>query len=53
MKVFITGGSGFVGQNIIPVLIKNGHEIFAICRSEKSAKKVETIGAKAVLDDLT
>ncbi len=30
MNIFVTGGSGFVGQNIIPLLIKNGHTIYAL-----------------------
>jgi len=52
-KVFLTGGSGFVGQNIIPILISNGYEVYAIARSDKSAKFVTKLGAKAVKDDLT
>ncbi len=52
-KVFVTGGSGFVGQNIIPILIAHGYEVYAIARSDQSAKFVEALGAKAVRDDLT
>ena len=52
-KVFVTGGSGFVGQNIIPILISNGFEVYAIARSDKSAKFVQQLGAKAIKDDLT
>jgi len=53
MKVFITGGSGFVGQNLIPILQAAGYEVYAIARSEKSAQFVQKLGAKAVRDDLT
>jgi len=53
MKVFVTGGSGFVGQSIIPILIRNGFEIFALARSTKSADKVKNLGAIPILDDLT
>lgn len=52
MKVFITGGSGFVGQNIIPELIKVGHEVLALTRSNSAAQKVKKIGATPVMDDL-
>ncbi|MEW7290135.1 NAD-dependent epimerase/dehydratase family protein [Aquimarina sp. 2304DJ70-9] len=52
MTIFVTGGSGFVGQNIIPILIEKGHTIYALARSEKSAKKVEELGAISVLDNL-
>lgn len=52
MKVFVTGGTGFVGKNIIPILLKNGYEVMALARSEKSAAKVIAMGAILVLDDL-
>ncbi|MEL6191928.1 MAG: NAD-dependent epimerase/dehydratase family protein [Bacteroidota bacterium] len=53
MNVFVTGGSGFVGQNIIPVLIENGYTVYALARSESSANKVSRIGAIPIFDDLT
>jgi len=53
MKLFITGGSGFVGQNMIPELIKAGHEVFALTRSDTAAQKVKKVGAIPVMDDLT
>lgn len=53
MKIFVTGGSGFVGQNLIPILIQNGYKIFALARSQESAKKVRSLGATSVMDDLT
>ena len=27
MKIFITGASGFIGRNLLPKLIEEGHEI--------------------------
>jgi len=52
-KIFLTGGSGFVGQNIIPILIANGYEVQALARSTKSIKLVSKLGAKPIKDDLT
>lgn len=52
-KIFVTGGSGFVGQHVIPILIANGFEVCAIARSDRSAKLVKELGAKPVKDDLT
>ncbi|WP_257670675.1 NAD-dependent epimerase/dehydratase family protein [Parapedobacter tibetensis] len=53
MKIFVTGGSGFVGENIIPDLINEGHEVYALARSSGSAEKVTGLGAIPVRDDLT
>ncbi|MFS0690298.1 TIGR01777 family oxidoreductase [Sporosarcina sp. 179-K 8C2 HS] len=35
MKVVIAGGSGFIGQHITDLLVKNGHEIIILSRNEK------------------
>lgn len=52
-KIFFTGGSGFVGQNMIPKLIQAGFEVHALARSTKSVEKVKKVGAIPVMDDLT
>ncbi len=52
MKLFLTGGSGFVGQNILPTLLANGYQVYALARSQSAARKVQQAGAQPVLDDL-
>ncbi|MEO1450277.1 MAG: NAD-dependent epimerase/dehydratase family protein, partial [Bacteroidota bacterium] len=52
-KIFFTGGSGFVGQHMIPRLIQNGFEVYALARSSESGQKVQQAGAIPVMDDLT
>jgi nucleoside-diphosphate-sugar epimerase len=51
-QAFVTGGSGFVGQNLIPMLVKNGYQVKALARSAQAAQKVESLGAIAVRGDL-
>jgi nucleoside-diphosphate-sugar epimerase len=51
-SVFVTGGSGFVGQNLIPMLIEQGFRVKALARSEKTIQKVESLGAIAIKGDL-
>ncbi len=38
-NVIVTGATGFVGQNLIPLLIKNEYRIIAISRNRNKAKK--------------
>jgi nucleoside-diphosphate-sugar epimerase len=38
MKILITGSTGFVGRNLVPILIENGHEILEVTRSTKKSK---------------
>lgn len=51
-KAFVTGGSGFVGQNLIPMLIEEGYQVNALARSTQAIEKVESLGAVAVKGDL-
>ncbi|MEO0571545.1 MAG: NAD(P)-dependent oxidoreductase [Bacteroidota bacterium] len=53
MRVFITGGSGFVGQNVIPVLKGKGYAVVGLARSAEAASKLEKVGAVPIMDDLT
>jgi uncharacterized protein (TIGR01777 family) len=35
MKIFLTGGSGFVGRNLVSRLVGDGHTVTVLSRSEK------------------
>lgn len=52
MKVFVTGGSGFVGGHLIEGLVRAGHEALAMARSRSSEDKVRGYGATPVKGDL-
>lgn len=39
MKICIIGGTGFIGNNLIPKLISEGHQVIVTGRSKSSAKK--------------
>ena len=51
-QYFITGGSGYLGRNLIKTLRLNGHTVHALTRSKKAAEVVESLGAKAFAGDL-
>ena len=52
VKVFVTGGSGFVGGHLIEALVAAGHVVRAMARSERSADVVAGFGATPVRCDL-
>jgi nucleoside-diphosphate-sugar epimerase len=45
MNVFVTGGSGFIGSATIPELLRAGHRVNALARSDASARALEAMGA--------
>jgi dTDP-glucose 4,6-dehydratase len=32
MKVFVTGATGFIGENLVSKLLERNHEVYALCR---------------------
>jgi nucleoside-diphosphate-sugar epimerase len=53
MKTFLTGGSGYLGRATIAELVRRGHTVEALARSERSAQAVTDAGAVAVRGALT
>ncbi|MFI5590974.1 NAD-dependent epimerase/dehydratase family protein [Amycolatopsis sp. NPDC051758] len=53
MKVFLTGGSGYVGRPTVRALIRQGHEVSALARSDASARTLTELGARPVPGGLT
>ncbi|MBO9126680.1 NAD-dependent epimerase/dehydratase family protein [Rhizobium sp. 16-488-2a] len=44
-RIFVTGGSGYVGRNLIRHFVARGFEVVALVRSEASEQVVRTLGA--------
>ena len=52
MRVFVTGGAGFVGRPVIQELLNNGHQVLALVRNDAAAETVSKLGAEAYHGDL-
>ncbi|WP_312320219.1 NAD-dependent epimerase/dehydratase family protein [Stenotrophomonas sp.] len=50
--IFLTGGSGYVGRNLIRRLRRDGHVVRALVRSDAAATTVQALGAQPVRGDL-
>ncbi len=51
MRVFVAGGTGALGQHLLPQLVAAGHQVSALTRSPGKAAAVESTGAEAVVAD--
>ena len=45
MRIFVTGAPGFIGSALIPELIKAGHSVLGLTRSEAGAERLRNVGA--------
>lgn len=52
MKIFVTGGTGVLGQPTVRLLVARGHEVTALARNEKRAQLVIELGATPLVGDL-
>lgn len=48
MKIFLTGGSGYLGKATISALVRHGHTVEALARTDGSAETVASFGAAPV-----
>jgi len=52
MRIFLTGGTGYIGSAVLDALVRAGHRVDALVRNTEKAAQVHARGAHPVLGDL-
>jgi nucleoside-diphosphate-sugar epimerase len=52
VRIFVTGASGWIGSAVVPELIRAGHRVLGLARSDASARAVADLGAEVLRGDL-
>ena len=52
MRIFLAGASGVIGVRLIPLLVRDGHEVAGMTRSSGKAAKLRELGAEPVVCDV-
>lgn len=52
MRVFMTGGTGYIGTAVLKALVEAGHQVSSLARSKASALQIEALGGTALAGHL-
>jgi nucleoside-diphosphate-sugar epimerase len=52
VKIFITGGSGFIGSHLIPKLLEKNYEVYALVRHSPRKAKIEIPSENIIIGDI-
>lgn len=50
MKIFITGSSGFIGQNLVQYYVSRGHEVFKHIRTQELQSSLENFAPDIIIN---
>lgn len=53
MKVFVTGGTGFIGGEVVRQLRERGDDVVCLARNPEKAAKISALGCQIVSGDLS
>lgn len=52
MRIFLTGGTGYVGAAILDALVRGGHTVTALVRDQEKAKRIAARGGHPIVGNL-
>lgn len=53
MKVLVTGGTGFIGNNLARLLVENGNQVKCLVRKDSDIENLRDIGVELFVGDVT
>ena len=53
MRIFLTGGTGYIGSAVLDAFAKSGHHVDVLVRNNEKAAQVQARGGHPVIGDLT
>jgi nucleoside-diphosphate-sugar epimerase len=53
MRIFLTGGTGYIGSAVLDSLLRAGHHVDALVRNREKASAIHARGGHPILGDLT
>jgi uncharacterized protein YbjT (DUF2867 family) len=51
MRIFVAGGTGVIGQQLLPRLVAEGHQVTATTRNPGRTGQLRALGAEPVILD--
>ena len=52
MKIFVIGGTGLVGSYLLPRLVEQGNEVYALTRTADKIGRINNLGVYGLLGDI-
>lgn len=52
MKIFVIGGTGLVGSYLLPMLVKESNDVYALTRNSDKVERINKLGAYGIIGDI-